>query len=351
MKVSRHARTAIGALVLTLAASTALAQGLALKTVEFSSPAVGRTMKYNILLPQDYDTSTKRYPVLYLMHGLTQNYTVWGLQNGTPFYAGPLRRSDRRDARRRQLLVRELGRERRRAEEQLGRPHRRATSSATSIGTTGRSRGARGAPSPGCRWAATGRITLGLRHPELFISIGSTSGALEHGAAGGGADCAAPQTARRRRRRGQPSRRRRVAGRTPLMASRASAARKSAPRRVGSSPRPEDADAYDPFKLIAQVPKEKLPHIYLDCGTEDRLIAGARELAAILLEKNIPFDYMQMPGAHNSAYWIQSIGRIMAVQYEVMQRRSGSAAGGATSLELRIERARREARDPRRVNA
>ena len=26
-----------------------------------------------------------------------------------------------------------------------------------------------------------GALTLGLRHPELFISIGSTSGALEHG--------------------------------------------------------------------------------------------------------------------------------------------------------------------------
>ena len=30
-------------------------------------------MKYNIVLPQDYETSTRRYPVLYLMHGLTQN--------------------------------------------------------------------------------------------------------------------------------------------------------------------------------------------------------------------------------------------------------------------------------------
>jgi hypothetical protein len=93
----------------------------------------------------------------------------------------------------------------------------------------------------------------------------------------------------------------------------------------------EDADRYDPFKLILQVPKEKLPHIYLDCGTEDRLIAGARALAAILLEKNIPFDYMQMPGAHNSAYWIQSIGRIMAVQYEVMQRALGQRPFGRST--------------------
>ena len=88
---------------------------------------------------------------------------------------------------------------------------------------------------------------------------------------------------------------------------------------------------YDPFKLIAHVPKEKMPHIYLDCGTEDRLIAGARALAAIMLEKNIPFDYMQMPGEHNSAYWIQSIGRIIGVQYEVMQRALGQRPVGRTA--------------------
>jgi hypothetical protein len=74
-----------------------------------------------------------------------------------------------------------------------------------------------------------------------------------------------------------------------------------------------------------------MPHIYLDCGTEDRLIAGARQLATIMLEKNIPFDYMQMPGAHNSAYWIQSIGRIIGVQYEVMQRALGQRPVGRRS--------------------
>ncbi len=91
---------------------------------------------------------------------------------------------------------------------------------------------------------------------------------------------------------------------------------------------PEQAEAYDPFTLIHQVPKDQLPHIYIDCGTEDRLIAGAKELVGILLENEIPFDYMQMPGGHNSAYWIQSIGHIMSVQYEVMQRALGQRPFG-----------------------
>ena len=93
----------------------------------------------------------------------------------------------------------------------------------------------------------------------------------------------------------------------------------------------EQADRYDPFVLITQVPKDELPHIYLDCGTEDQLISGAKQLAAIMMDQDIPFDYMQMPGGHNAAYWIQSIGHIMSVQYEVMQRALGQRPYGRRS--------------------
>src|SRR5205814_7290383 len=60
-----------------LAPATAAAQTLPVKTVEFQSDAVGRKMKYNIVLPAKYENSTERYPVLYLLHGLTSNYTAW----------------------------------------------------------------------------------------------------------------------------------------------------------------------------------------------------------------------------------------------------------------------------------
>jgi hypothetical protein len=35
-----------------------------------------------------------------------------------------------------------------------------------------------------------------------------------------------------------------------------------------------------------------------------------------------------MVGAHNAAYWIQSIGHMMSVQYEVMQRALGQRPAG-----------------------
>ena len=105
-------------------ASVAIAQELELQTVEFHSPAVDRTMKYNVLLPRGYEESTERYPVLYLLHGVGQNYTTWGRSNGAPFYAGLFDDLIRGHAGRRQLVVHQLCRRCRRADEQLGGPHR-----------------------------------------------------------------------------------------------------------------------------------------------------------------------------------------------------------------------------------
>ena len=64
----------------------AQAQALPVKTVDFKSEAVGRKLKYNIVLPTKYDQSTERFPVLYLLHGLTGNYTNWAGM-GVPKYA------------------------------------------------------------------------------------------------------------------------------------------------------------------------------------------------------------------------------------------------------------------------
>src|SRR5687767_8613427 len=44
------------------------------QTVPFVSKLVGKPLPYNVVLPVDYDqpsAKAKRYPVLYLLHGLT----------------------------------------------------------------------------------------------------------------------------------------------------------------------------------------------------------------------------------------------------------------------------------------
>jgi S-formylglutathione hydrolase FrmB len=328
----RHQPVWLAGVLLILAAAVASAQTPALKTIEFESPAVGRTMKYNVLLPQDYDKSTKRYPVLYLLHGLTQNYTVWGLQNGAPFYSGLyddviVVMPDGGNSWYVNWSVSEGG-QKNQWEDYLVRDVIGHVD--WNFRTIARREGRAIA---GLSMGGYGALTLGLRHPELFVSIGSTSGALEHARQAADrlrgvaprqpASTAAPQTPQQQAA-AQEARRRP----NPLISIPGFSSQEERTPKGQEFAKAEDADAYDPFKIIQRVPKETLPHIYLDCGTDDRLIAGARALAQILFEKNIPFDYMQMPGAHNSAYWIQSIGHLMATQYEVIQRALGQRPFG-----------------------
>ena len=82
----------------------------------------------------------------------------------------------------------------------------------------------------------------------------------------------------------------------------------------------EQGEAHDPFKLVLDVPREKMPHIYIDCGTEDRLIDASQEFMKLLMEKKIPFTYAQSDGGHKPPYWTREIGHSMAIQYHILQR-------------------------------
>lgn len=298
-------------------AQTAVSQD-ALTTVEFYSPAVDRTMKYNIVLPYGYEDSDIEYPVLYLLHGLSQNYTAWG-QYGVPFYV---------DMYNLIVVMPDGGNSwyidyAEHADGQTNNWESHIIEDVVGhVDANYRTIARReGRALTGLSMGGYGSITLGLRHPEMFVSIGTTSGALEHGR----------QAARRLRGLSSPpetpqrtpeeEQRRR----TPNPAIGIPGFSSQEERTPAGEPflTAEQADAYDPFVLIEQVPVDEVPHIYIDCGTEDRLIAGARELAGILIRKNLPFDYMQMPGAHNGGYWTQSVGRIIGVQYEVMRRALG----------------------------
>ena len=325
MQRSRLVRTAAIAFVLAALTTVAAAQERELRTVEFFSPAVDRTMKYNVLLPDDYDASTERYPVLYLLHGLTQNYTVWGLANGAPFYAGLYDDLI--------VVMPDAGNSWyvNWAENEDGQSNdwedHVIQDVVSHVDWNFRTIARReGRAMTGLSMGGFGAVTMGLRNPEMFISIGSTSGALEYGRqAAARMRGEMPPRPPRRLTSEQQARRRQP---NPLIGVDGFSSQVERTPRGTMFETPEQADAYDPFKLITQVPREDLPHIYLDCGTEDRLIAGAQELAAYLAGEGLPFNYMQMPGAHNAAYWIEAIGHIMGVQYEVMQRALGQRPSG-----------------------
>jgi S-formylglutathione hydrolase FrmB len=157
-----------------------------------------------------------------------------------------------------------------------------------------------------------GALTLGLRHPEMFCSIGSHSGALAFARSAG---------ERLRSGREQPARKNQPSD-TPNPQIEIEGFRSQAERTPKGKlfAKPEDADAADPFKLVLAVPKDKLPNIYVDCGTEDGLIGASRDFAKLLMENKIPFTYSESPGGHNGQYWSREIGTSVAVQYTILRR-------------------------------
>ena len=67
------------AVAAALLASTAGAGGLkgSVSYATFTSTALKGTMRYSVYLPPGYATSTRRYPVIYFLHGLPATSTTY----------------------------------------------------------------------------------------------------------------------------------------------------------------------------------------------------------------------------------------------------------------------------------
>lgn len=293
-----------------------------LQTVEFYSPAVQRTMKYDIVLPPGYAEGDKRYPVLYLLHGYMQNYTVWGRNLGAAFYARSLGElilvlPDAGNTWFVNYAVSDQGKDQWEdylIEDVIGQ-----------VDTNFRTIAQReGRALAGLSMGGFGAFSLGLRHPEMFISLGSTSGALNFARDRAEAIAAGKILEPNARSPEQQEAIDRadefISGIIDIPGF--SKQDERTPQGVDFATEAQ-AQAYDPFQIIFSVQKSNLPHFYIDAGTEDGLVTVAREFMGVLLMNDVPFDFMQSHGKHNSEYWRRSIGHMMTVQYEVMQRALG----------------------------
>lgn len=295
-----------------------------MQTVEFFSPAVERRMKFDIVLPENYYQSEERYPVLYLLHGYMQNYTVWGRNLAGAFYARNLNDlilvlPDAGNSWYINYASSEEGQkdnwEDHIIEDVIG-----------FVDANYRTQASReGRAIAGLSMGGFGAFSMGLRHTDLFVSIGSTSGALSHArtaaaAIRAGIDRGPGQIDAQRQARIDEA----DAFISKIIAIPGFSTQSERTPAGVDFETAEQADAYDPFIIIYDVPRSQMPHIYMDAGTEDGLLNEARELANLLMVNKVPFDYMQSQGRHNSEYWRRSIGHMMTIQHEVMQRALGN---------------------------
>ena len=242
-----------------------------LRDEHVQSAALGRSMRYRVLLPEGYDTSLQRYPVLYLLHGLGGDYTDWTTRSNVAEYSRTLpliivmpdagnqwyTNADDGSARYEDYIVMDL-------QADVVKKYRTVNSRY-------------GRAIAGLSMGGFGALKLALKRPGGFAVAGSFSGAFAATRDGelerliGGAE------AERMRSIFGPS---------------------------GSRTRQEN----DLFTLARALKPAAAPYIYIDCGIADNsLIAANREVVAALHNAGVAYEYHEVPGAHTWDYWDRRI--------------------------------------------
>ena len=260
------------------------------ETVRFQSKLVNTTLPYNVILPSDYDTSrTTRYPVLYLLHGLTGHYNDWVQRTNVADYAAGYRMivvmpegndswyvdsttvaSSRYESYILNELIPDVQQRYRTIEARYGR----------SIA--------------GLSMGGYGAIKFGLKSPATFVFAASMSGAFG---------------VTRFTEKDTPE-----LWRESLKLFGA----------LGSETRVTN----DLFEIVGKLTPARinsLPYFYFDCGTEDSplIFPYNRELSGLMFDKKIPHEFRQLPGDHSWAYWDRQVPEIVRVAAQRMRMPPG----------------------------
>lgn len=236
------------------------------RRVAIPSQAMGKVFNANVILPESYflDSSRNFYPVVYLLHGYSGNYSTWYDRmpelkdlssehdliivtpdgNFNSWYLDSYTDST-------QLFYVYISQEVPRYIDE----HFRSYQDARYRGITGLSMGGHGA------------LSIALEHPDWFGVAGSMSGVVD---------------------------------------LRAHPEDWEISNHLG--PYAEDSTRWAAHSVVAMAEKvRQTPHLLIDCGTEDQMLAENEALHQILLARGIAHTYIARPGNHDWLYWQEAI--------------------------------------------
>lgn len=236
-----------------------------LATMHCRSAALGRHVTYTAILPEARHGAGP-FPVLYQLHGRSDDHTAWALHGRLVQHAAPYPlivvcpdggisgwRNRGSHERYEDFVTQDL---------------------AAHVAATFHVR-----PGPaaigGLSMGGAGAIRLGLKHPDLYASIWAHSSGRADGA-----------------------------------------------RLAEDGATAEEVAADDAFavasRLLAAPPASGLPRLSLDCGTEDGLLGANRALHRHLEAIGFPHTYAEHPGAHTWEYWDVHVREALRQHAEVL---------------------------------
>jgi S-formylglutathione hydrolase FrmB len=244
----------------------------------FFSESLGLAVSAHVLVPQDSaPKGRKLHPTLYLLHGLSDDHTIWLRRTGIERYAAA-----------RNLAVVMPAAARSFYQDMASGPRywsylseelpvlmrhffplsdERADTFAAGLSMGG-----------------YGTLRLGLALPQQFAAVASFSGALDL------------------------PRRLRESGKT---GSRISQAEWDAIAGQGADATGTTSDLHFLAKRVAEGSGPK-PALYLSCGTEDELLGDSRAFHSHLDRLRYNHRYEEGPGGHDWSYWDEQIERAIA---------------------------------------
>lgn len=241
-----------------------------------SSSLIQRDIPFRLILPREYATSKKHYPVLNLLHGLNGNFENWTDMTDLAAFAGDreiiIVMPDGGDGwytdsgeKFESYLIKELLPE-------IDR-HYRTIADRRHRAIAGNSMGGYGA------------FKFALKYPELFALAGSFSGAfhataLNGPSPGGSWNELGPSIVR-----------------------------------VFGEPDSDIRVAND-LKKLAAVTNDCLPYFYFDCGSDDDFISTNRDLAKTFDELGVPYEFREFKGGHDWDYWGRQIRHLLDLMSE-----------------------------------
>lgn len=244
---------------------------MAFATINYHSRSLKKASSFNVILPDDPEIP-RPWAAFYLLHGLSDDHTIWMRRTSIERYATGLPMVVVMPDGGRGWYTNAVGPGPGYAyEDDLVKDVVGLVDRTFPVKTerSGRAIG-------GLSMGGYGAVKVGLKHHELFASINSHSGAL-------GFPRLDPEEAGRRSHEFVSI--------------------------FGKSARggPED-----PFAIVERIDHGRIPAMRIDCGIDDFLIDQNREFHKHLETSRIVHEYQEFPGAHNWEYWDQHVREALA---------------------------------------
>jgi putative tributyrin esterase len=231
--------------------------------VKFFSKALQREMSYRVVLPKDYFTTEVRYPVLYLLHGLTGHYRSFEAHSNLTRYLE-----------RYQLITVSIEGENSWYLNSATNPKEKwedyfLQDVLGDVQERFRINGGDARAIAGISMGGYAAINLALKYPGLFFFAGSLSGSL-------------------------------TAPRDPGFDK---AFKSFGFSEIFGPPDGKTRQENDVFLLAEKAAPRRTTFLFMACGTDDDTIIGNHQFADLLRKRHIAYEMVEFPGEHEWTFW------------------------------------------------